>query len=281
MKTIDLHLHSTFSDGTLTPTEIVSLAKKKNLSAMSLTDHDTVNGIQEAIAAGLEHNIEIIPGIELSSCYGKKEIHILGLFIDHEDATLKNELVRICNVRDERNLKMINQFQEAGIMITMDEMLEFYGNAVLTRAHFADILLAKGYVKSRNEAFERYIGDHGPFFVPRERLLPEDAIRLIKQANGIPILAHPILYRLSNSELNKLVAYLCGLGLEGIEAIYSTYTASETRQVKALAKHYGLAISGGSDYHGANKPYLDLGTGKGNLRVPYEVLTNLKTLIKK
>jgi len=158
MKTIDLHVHSTYSDGTLTPKELVILAKKQGLSAMALTDHDTIIGVEEAIDAGEKYNIEIVPGIELSAAYGSKEIHILGLYVDYKDKAFNEALKDLRDIRNERNLKIIDKFKERGIEISFDEMKQLYGNAVITRAHFADYLLAKGYIKSRSEAFERYIG---------------------------------------------------------------------------------------------------------------------------
>lgn len=276
MKTIDLHVHSTYSDGTLTPEELVILAKKQGLSAMALTDHDTVIGVKEAMEAGKKYNLEIVPGIELSSVYGTKEIHILGLYVDYKDTAFNEELENLRIIRNERNLKIINRFKEIGIEISFDEMKQLYGNAVITRAHFADYLLAKGYIKNRSEAFERYIGENGPCYMPREKLTPEQTIHLITQAGGIAILAHPTLYHLGDSEMNKLISSLCRSGLKGIEAIYSTYTMGEEIYIRKLARENHLIISGGSDYHGANKPYLNLGTGRGHLCVPYDVLENIK-----
>lgn len=276
MKTIDLHVHSTYSDGTLTPEELVILAKKQGLSAMALTDHDTLVGVKEAITAGNQHNMEIIPGIELSSTYYSKEIHIIGLYVDYKDKHFNEALEKIRVIRTERNLKVIEKFKEFGISISFDEMKELYGNAVITRAHFADYLLAKGYIKSRSEAFERYIGDNGPCFIPREKLTPAQTIKLINDAKGVSILAHPTLYHLGNDEMNKLLNYLCKAGLKGIEAIYSTYSIGEEIQIRKLAKENHLLISGGSDYHGQNKPHLNLGTGRGHLAVPYDVLTNIR-----
>jgi len=276
MKTIDLHVHSTYSDGTLTPEELVILAKKQGLSAMALTDHDTIVGVAEAVEAGSKYNIEIIPGIELSAAYGSKEIHIVGLYVDYKDKAFNDALEQLRDIRNERNIKIIEKFKEKGIKISFNEMKQLYGNAVITRAHFADYLLAKGYIKSRSEAFERYIGENGPCYISREKLTPEDTIKLITAAHGVPILAHPTLYHLGNSEMDKLLKYLCKVGLKGIEAIYSTYSIGEELQIKKLARENHLIISGGSDFHGTNKPYLNLGTGRGHLCIPYEVLDNIK-----
>jgi len=276
MKTIDLHVHSTYSDGTLTPEELVILAKKQGLSAMALTDHDTIVGVAEAVEAGSKYNIEIIPGIELSAAYGSKEIHIVGLYVDYKDKAFNDALEQLRDIRNERNIKIIEKFKEKGIKISFNEMKQLYGNAVITRAHFADYLLAKGYIKSRSEAFERYIGENGPCYISREKLTPEDTIKLITAAHGVPILAHPTLYHLGDSEMNRLLNYLCKSGLKGIEAIYSTHSIGEEIQIKRLARENHLIISGGSDFHGTNKPYLNLGTGRGHLCIPYEVLDNIK-----
>lgn len=281
MKTVDLHVHSSCSDGTLTPTELIILAKSQGLSAMAMTDHDTIVGISEAMAAGKEYNIEVVPGIELSCAYGSKEIHILGLYVDYKDRFFNDELENLRTIRTERNLQIIEKFKSFGIEISFEEMKQLYGNAVVTRAHFADYLLLKGYIKSRNEAFERYIGDNRPCYMPREKLTPEQTIRLITEAGGVPILAHPTLYHLGGAEMNKLIHYLCRSGLVGIEAIYSTYSIGEEIQMRKLAKENHLIISGGSDYHGANKPYINLGTGRGHLCIPYDVLDNIKHIAGK
>lgn len=279
MRTIDLHVHSTYSDGTVTPADLVTLAKGKNLSAMALTDHDTIAGVDEIITAGRKQQLEIIPGIELSSTYGEtvqKEIHIVGLYIDYKNREFNNTLNHLRKIRQERNIKMISLFKEYGIEISYEEMLAKYKNAVITRAHFADTLMEKGYVKSRNEAFDRYIGDHGPCYLPRIKMSCEDTIQLILNAGGVPILAHPTLYHMGTTELKKLIEVLIAAGLKGIEGVYSTYTMGEELYIKSLAKEYHLLLSGGSDYHGTNKPYISLGIGKGHLCVPYSFLTELK-----
>lgn len=276
MNAIDLHVHSTYSDGTLTPSELVLHAKQLNLSAMALTDHDTIEGIPEAIDTGKQHALEIIPGVELSTFFHDKEIHIVGLYIDYTDETFQKELKDLRNIRRDRNLQMCEKFTELGMPLHYEEMEQKYADAVITRAHFADYLLEKGYIKSRNEAFERFIGPNGPCYVPRKKMTSAEAIRIIKNAGGVPILAHPVLYHLGNEQMNKLMDYLCDAGIVGLEAIYSTYTAGEEIQMKNLAKKCGLILSGGSDYHGANKPHIELGIGRGHLFVPYSILEDIK-----
>lgn len=282
MELTDLHVHSTASDGTFSPTELVAEAKNKGLKAFALTDHDTVAGVAECIAAGKEAGIEIIPGIEISCSYTSgaildKEIHIVGLYIDYQDARFLSALSDPLASRDERNRRLIGKMQEAGFDISMDAMEEMFGqNIVLTRAHFARYMTARGYVKDNNQAFEKYLGEGKPFYIPRRKLDPRQAIELIRQAGGVAVLAHPILYNLPESELKKLATFLKAAGLTGIEAIYSTYRSGDEIQIRRIAKECGLLISGGSDFHGENKPYIHLGIGRGNLKIPYELAVNLK-----
>ncbi|MDD3279490.1 MAG: PHP domain-containing protein [Lachnospiraceae bacterium] len=275
-KLIDLHVHSNCSDGTLSPEELVAYALEKNLSAMALTDHDTVDGISRAQTAAENTGLELIPGIELSTEHWKKDIHILGLGINIYNQIFLEELKHFQNSRNIRNDKMIARLQEYQIAITADDMLAAFPNCVWTRAHFARFLLEHGYVGSLTEAFDRYLGDHAPCFVPREKVTPLQAIELIHNAGGYAILAHPLLYHLSDSNLEILVDELCQHGLDGIEAIYSTYRFSDESRMKQLAGRHGLSITGGSDFHGANKPAIDLGTGKGDLKISYEFWDILK-----
>lgn len=280
MKYIDLHVHSNISDGTLTPTEVVLLAAKSNLSAIALTDHDTVAGLEEAIKAAKDlekegKQIRIVEGVEISADYKGKDIHILGLLIDTKHQGLISSLEKALKNRDERNEKMASKLRAAGIDISLEDLTFKEPNTVITRAHFARFLFEHGYVKTRNEAFEKYLGENCPYYVPREYLTPKDAISLIKQAGGIPVLAHPLLYNFSSNELEELVRYLKELGLVGIETIYSANIGSDESTVRELAQRYDLLMTGGSDYHGANKPNLAIGIGKGNLKIPYSMLDTL------
>lgn len=318
---VDLHVHSTCSDGTFTPEELVDYAIQKGLTAFALTDHDTVNGLDRAIRYAEElrqaqatspvsfsHNDaatrlpvsfsrndaaarlpvssvpdadvprvpEIIPGIELSTEYQGKDIHMVGLFIDYHQPEFSHYLEDFIRSRENRNAKMCALLREHDIDITYEALLAEFPGAVITRAHFARYLLSHGYIQSMKEAFDRYVGDHCPCFVPREKVTPAQAVELILGAGGVPVLAHPILYHMSDDRLDTLVAELKKIGLVGIEAIYSTYNTAEERQIRGLASKYDLKISGGSDFHGANKPKIDLGTGWGKLYVPDEVLENLR-----
>ena len=278
-KCVDLHVHSTRSDGTYTPTELVNYAIEKGLKAFALTDHDTVDGIEEALKAAEGKPIEVIPGIEYSTEYRKRDVHIVGLFIDYKAPVFLEYLERFQASRIERNHKLCRNLQGAGFDITYEALLEEFPNAVITRAHYAKYLLAHGYVKSMVEAFDRYLGDHTPYFVHREKITPEEVIDITRRAGGIPILAHPTLYKLGREQLDILVSTLTDAGLMGLEAIYSTYSPSEESQMKALAKKYNLLISGGSDFHGSTKPGLDLGTGYGRLFIHEEVLENLRAAL--
>lgn len=273
---VDLHVHSTKSDGTFTPSELVSYALEKGLTAFALTDHDTVDGIDEALEAAKDKPITVIPGIEYSTEYHNRDIHIVGLFIDHKSPVFTEYLTRFQQSRTERNYKLCANLRSADIAITYESLLEMFPDAVITRAHYAKYLLSKGYVKSIKEAFDRYLGDHTPYFVHREKVTPKEVIQVTLQAGGVPVLAHPVLYKLGKEQLDILVSTLTEQGLKGIECIYSTYTNSDEREIKALAAKYNLLPSGGSDFHGANKPGLDLGVGYGRLYVPDEYMIKLK-----
>lgn len=285
MKSIDLHVHSNKSDGSHTPSELVRMAIAKGLSSFALTDHDSVDGIDEAIsyaeslrASGAANVPEVIPGIELSTEYAGRDIHLVGLYIDHHSASFQNALKHFTDSRVERNRKMCARLAEAGINISYEKLVEAFPDSVLTRAHYAVYLVKHGYSLSKEDAFSQYLGDHTKYFVPREKITPEMGISLILQAGGTPILAHPVLYHLSDARLDELVARLKSAGLVGIEAIYATYTLAEERQIRKLAAKYDLCISGGSDYHGEAKPGLEMGTGYGRLFVPEDLLYKLKPL---
>ncbi len=304
MSIVDLHVHSNKSDGSMSPSQLVELAVDKGLSAFALTDHDTTEGIPEAMEAARKYNdaltegklpplpnrkpgglpvrpLEVIPGIEFSTEYQGKDIHILGLYIDYEASFFKAQIQAFVDSRILRNRKMCANLQGAGIDISYEKLLEAYPGSVITRGHYARYMLEHGYVKSMPEAFEKYIGDHAKYYVPREKVTPSQAIRLILKAEGLPILAHPPLYHMSDEALDTLAGQLTKDGLEGIEAIYSTYSPEDERQMRSLAKKYGLCISGGSDFHGATKPNLEMATGYGKLYVPEDVLLQLKTRLQK
>ncbi len=272
---VDLHVHSNKSDGSLSPSDLVLEAKKKGLTAFALTDHDTVDGIEEAMKAAAGSGVAVIPGIELSTEYEGKDIHIVGLFIDKEQPAFRDKIQEFVDSRILRNQKMCLKLTEAGCPLTYEELVEEFPGSVITRAHYAQILLKKGYTRSLKEAFERYIGDRGPCFIPREKITPEDGVKLILSAKGIPVLAHPLLYGMGKERLQILIDRLKDAGLEAIEAVYCTNSPSEEAQMRELAKKNGLLISGGSDFHGSAKPGLEMGTGYGKLYVSEEILDEL------
>ena len=279
MNIVDLHVHSNKSDGSFSPTELVNYAMEKGLTAFALTDHDTTAGLDEAIEAAKGKDIEVIPGIEFSTEYEGKDIHIVGLYIDYKGDIFQNQIRNFVDSRIERNRKMCQNLQAAGIDITYEKLLAAFPDSVITRAHYAKYLLEHGAVKSMPEAFDKYLGDHTRYFVSREKVTPMQAVQLILAAGGIPVLAHPTLYHMSDRRLELLLYRLKEAGLIAMECIYSTYSAAEERQMKALADKYGLLPSGGSDFHGTTKPKLDLAVGYGSLVIPEEILINLKKVL--
>ena len=285
MKPVDLHTHSTKSDGSYTPAELVDYAITKGLSAVALTDHDTIDGLDEAVshantlAQDGQPSVEVVPGIEFSTEYEKKDVHVVGLYISYDAPAFRAKLQEFVNSRINRNIKMCRNLQSAGIDITFDKLQARNPGAVITRAHYAAYLFEDGYVKSRQDAFSQYLGDHTKYFVPREKVTPVQAVSLILEAGGIPVLAHPPLYHMGQDRLDKLVGSLKDAGLMGIETLYCSYSNQDERDMRRLAVKYDLLLSGGSDFHGANKPGLDLGTGYGKLFVPEEFLDRIKEAV--
>lgn len=275
MNIVDLHVHSNKSDGSFSPTELVHYAIQKGLSAFALTDHDTTDGIDEALNAAKGKNIEVIPGIEFSSEYEGKDIHIVGLYIDYKSDFFKRRLQNFVNGRTIRNKEMCKRLTDYGFPVTYEELQAEFPNCVITRSHYAKFMLNHGYTKTLKEAFDRYIGDACPCFVPRKKITPMRAVEIILKAGGFPVLAHPLLYHLSSQKLDTLVSLLKDVGLQGLEAIYCTYSPSDEREMCALATKYDLCISGGSDFHGNAKPGLDLATGYGKLFIPREILDKI------
>ncbi len=280
MEYVDLHVHSNASDGTLPPAQVVELGAQISLAALALTDHDTVKGIPEALDAAENlrkqgKEIQVIPGVELSAAYKQSDIHILGLFIDHEHPPLIEALDSAVAERDSRNAKMILNLQNAGLDVSMDALTALAGESVVTRSHFAQYLVEQHYCKDRQDAFHKYLRADGPYYVGRKYMSPELAISLILDAGGIPILAHPLLYHLTERELKDLIEQLVSFGLEGLEAMHSSNVSNEEPFLISLARSLHLKISGGSDFHGSAKPDIKLGIGRGNLKVPSHILDDL------
>lgn len=275
MKAIDLHTHSTASDGTFTPEEVIKAAVEAGLSAVALTDHDTLAGLDEAMEAARAYHIRCIPGIELSSDYKGRDIHIVGLGLDLSDPDLPKAIQSLLRRRDQRNEKIIQKMQNAGIDITMDKLRQRYGDAVITRANFARYLTGVGFCSSISEVFDRYLGPGMPFYVSKEPVSPAEVIAIIRHANGIPVLAHPLAYGMDLKELKTFIEMLKPAGLKAMEVFYSTHTPEDERNMRRLAEKTGLYMSGGSDFHGAAKPAIAIGKGLGHLFVPEELMTKM------
>ena len=274
MDTIDLHTHSTFSDGTFTPLQLVKYAEEKGLKAFALTDHDTTEGVKEA--KSIETNVEVISGVEISTRYDKKEIHIVGLYVNENDADLNKQLKYYREKRVTRNFEILEKLNSLGVNITIDDVKERCTGDVISRAHIAKALVSKGFVGSYTEAFDRYLGDNKCAYVPRETLNYEESMELITKAGGVPVLAHPLLYKMSDTNLENMMVKLRQKGLKAVEVYYSTHSNSDTQHIMAMANRVGLIYSGGSDFHGATKPKIDMGTGMGKLAVPYEILEKIR-----
>lgn len=271
MKTIDLHTHSSYSDGTLTPSELVLFAAKNGLSAIALTDHDTINGTLDAIKVGEKEGVEVIVGIELSA-YTSCELHILGLFIDYKNEHLNKKLDFLISERNERNAKILEKLSKLNI-VNLD--LTKYKSISLTRAHIARELVEKGYCKNTNEAYEKYIGFGKEAYVKREKMTPAECINLIHQSGGKAFLAHLNQIKLSKDELYLLLCDLKDKGLDGIEALYFEYNEEWESTCIGWADELHLLMSGGSDFHGENKKNT-IGTVTNGNKISYDILERMK-----
>ena len=274
MSRIDLHLHSTASDGRLSPAELVSKSAGMGLTTIALTDHDSVDGIAPALAAARGFpKLKVIPGVEISTDVPHGEIHVLGYFVDHTSPGLKADLERMRHSRRGRAQGMVNKLGKLGINIDWQRVQEIAGSGAIGRPHIARAMLERGYVASIQEAFTKYISRDGPAYVEREKMTPAEAVALILRAGGLPVLAHP----LTTDGPERIVIELKAAGLAGLEAYYAGYTTEEVSRLVSLAKRYGLIATGGSDYHG-----LDNGaeTMLGGAGVPPESLEQLIALAK-
>ena len=275
MDRIDLHTHSTCSDGSMAPAELVRHAKVSGLCAMALSDHDTVSGVDEAMATGWEIGVEVIPAIELSAV-SATETHILGYFIDPHAPELVQALGRIRDIRVERLTETCAMLKSHAIDVSMEEVRAIAGGGVLCRAHIAKIMTEKGYAESPRDAFNRWLNVGCPCYSETQAITDEEAISLIRAAGGDAYLAHLHLTKLPDDALDAFVARLTAAGLHGIEGYYTDYTAEMAEKYRALAKKHHLAISGGTDFHGSFKPHISIGQGLGNMEIPYTVLAEMK-----
>jgi predicted metal-dependent phosphoesterase TrpH len=268
---VDLHCHSTASDGTLAPAAVVRLAVDRGLSALALTDHDTIGGIAEAADEAKKVGLDFLPGIEISCEYPHPgTMHLLGYGIDPQSRVLSELTKTLLAGRDNRNPKIVAKLRELGVAITMEEVEAKAGGVVVGRPHIAAILLAKGYVGSIKQAFDKYLAPGGLAYFDKERLTSRQAMEMILASGGLPVLAHPVQLRTENdAQLQRVVKDLIDLGLAGIEVIHSDHDQTLVAKYTDLADRHGLLKTGGSDFHGTNKKDIDLGKARGN-RVPRE-----------
>lgn len=281
MKYIDLHTHSSYSDGTMRPATLIDHAKQAGLSVIALTDHDTMAGVPEAIARGLEQSVEVIPGIEVSSRHNDMFIHILGYGLQHDDPTLKNRLTKIQEARSDRNRRIISKLCKLGIKVTMADLKTYSKEGQTGRPHIACLLLDKKVVRTLDEAFSRYLRRGGRAYADRFRYDAETAINMIQEAGGLAILAHPVSTTPRLSGIRELVKTLQDMGLAGIEVYYPTHSPGLTRILKQVALENKMLITGGSDFHGDNKPDITLSTARKQLSIPYSLLTEMKKRLER
>ncbi len=274
-KYIDLHTHSLKSDGSMTPAEVVQEAKRAGLAAIALSDHDTVDGLEEAIAEGKKQGVEVVPAIEFS-VISKTETHILGYFIDYNNPKLQKMLKEVVELRIQRNYVTTQRLNELGFDITLEEVRALAPNNFVGRAHFARVLMDKGYTQSVKEGFDKYMSVGKYAYCEKQRLTAREAVELIAECDGISFLAHPHLTKLPDDELREFLLELKGYGLCGLEGYYTDYTPEMQEKYQNLAKELGLMISGGTDFHAKMKPHISIGTGLGNMKIPYTVLENMK-----
>jgi predicted metal-dependent phosphoesterase TrpH len=277
MIAIDLHVHTTASDGTMRPTEVVRYAQKKGLRAIAITDHDTIEGLDEAIRAGNELGFEVIPGVELSVDSPTGTMHVLGYYIDPASAELTDKLLILQQARMERNLTMIERLRRLGIAIELSEVKAAPEHGQIGRPHFAHTLVKKGYVPNIQDAFDRYLGKGKPAYAEKFRFAPEEAMHFIGTAGGITVLAHPFtLNQPLRKDLEPLIMTLKEKGLEGIEVFYPEHSEGQTRLYRSLAQKHGLLLTGGSDFHGITKDDVDLGEGYGDVEMTYGLIEAMK-----
>ena len=279
---VDLHIHTSTSDGSYSPKEIVDLAKKQGLKAIAITDHDTIGGNKEAVEAGMDRDLEVIPGVEISVEWDKGPIHILGYYIDWENRKLASQLKNLIAFREERNPQIVKKLNLLGLQLSYDEVKKVAGEGAVGRPHFAQVLVKRGYVKNEDQAFKKYLQRGASAYVDKKRLSPQEGIHLIKDAGGIAVLAHPFTTDgIIHKEMEQCICHLRQLGIEGIEALYPLHTAQQTLQLQDLAKKHKLLVTGGTDFHGKQKPQILLGRGFGNMRVPYHLVIEMKKALKK
>lgn len=278
MKLCDLHTHSTCSDGTLTPTELVKLALEKNLAAVALTDHNTVAGLPEFLEAARGTELEAVPGIEFSVDYGDTELHILGLFVKPEHYGPITERVEdMLRRKEQSNIDLVKNLEQAGIFLSYEDIKAATTTGQVNRALIAAEMLRKGYVGSIQEAFSKYLKQSHGYYNPPKRPDAFETIRFIRSLGAVAVWAHPFLNLKTESAVRKFLPEACEAGLQGMEVFYPKFDENQTALALQLVKEFGLQPSGGSDFHGENKPDIQLGSGKGSLFLPITLLEGLKS----
>jgi hypothetical protein len=279
---IDLHTHTTASDGSYSPTELIHLAQQSGLEAIAVTDHDTLAGLDEAAQAAASVDIELVPGVEFSCKIPVGTLHMLGYFIDQGNPDLDNLLTEMIASRAQRNPHIVVKLNQLGYELTMADVHAQTNSPIVSRLHIAQAMLQRGYVRSIDEAFGRFLGDTGSAYVQRAEPSPTEAINAIHSAGGLAVVAHAIHLRAANEkQLTARLTELADLGLNGIEVWYSEHSAELTDQLWRFCRKADLAAVGGSDFHGSAKPHIKLGLGRGGLNIPLEILHRLKSRLNR
>ena len=277
MAWIDLHTHSTYSDGSCTPTEILRLAYEIGLSAVAITDHDNVAAIGEAMNAGEELDIEVIPGVEFGSGYKGQSIHMLGYLFDPDNEALRDAIDWVVEERIDRNERITALMRKDGIDVTVAQLEEEHGTTSIGRPHFAEVLIREGMADSVRDAFHKFLNPGKKYYSPRTFLPLDETAEMIRNAGGVPVIAHPFQYRFDEDERQQWLRYCKEIGVEGLESRYTGYTEEQTAYLDSMAKKYDFCRTGGSDFHGDFKPDIFVGRGNGDLFVPESFLDELKT----
>jgi len=274
---IDLHVHTTASDGTLSPSEVVSLAAQRGVTSLAITDHDTVEGVEEGVTAGAAEGVEVIAGVEMSARWKRGIFHILGYYVQTDCPTLGAALERLRHAREERTHKILTNLRDLDVHVSLEEVNSLAGGGVTGRPHIARVLARKRYVSSMQEAFDRYLRSGRPAYVEKKKLEPVEILRLISDAGGLPVIAHPhTLVEDGLSALEVIIQDLLPHGLQGIEVFYPKHTPEQTARFLEYAVRYDLVVTGGTDFHGANKPQVELGVIPGRAPLSHELVTKLK-----
>jgi predicted metal-dependent phosphoesterase TrpH len=278
---IDLHIHSTASDGSLTPAEIIDHAQRLNLAAIAITDHDSIYGSKEALRTGIPPSLKFLTGVEISAAHppffpGSGSFHILGYCIRLDNYAFNQTLNRLQQARKNRNPKILKRLNELGLKISLEDVNQTVANGQLGRPHIAQAMIKMGFVESMDEAFDKFLGAGKPAYVDKDRIGCEEAIKIIRGAGGFPVLAHPALLNIDDDcQLDELIQNLIKIGMRGIEVYYPEHSSEQIQHYTELADKYDLLMTGGTDFHGSITPKIEMGTGKGTLFIPYKLYEKL------